>query len=96
MEAKPFVADLFSWPRSGLRALGDWEWGVVLAGVYVCAIQLQKPTEVDSCQARSTTLRQGLTKRLNTALGFPASMSRVEVSVSEMCVSFWVCACASV
>lgn len=51
-------------------------WGCMCVGgcVYVCATELQSPSEVDSCQARSTALRQGLTKRLNTALGFPASM----------------------
>ena len=53
--------------------VGVCVWVCVCVCVYVCAAELQSPSEVDSCQARSTALRQGLTKRLNTALGFPAS-----------------------
>lgn len=96
MDANPLVADLFSWPRSELPTLvegvGRRCKGMVVV-VYVCATQLQSPSEVDSCQARSPTLRQGLTKRLNTALGFPASMVWVDRSVSEMCV--FVCVALS-
>lgn len=51
--------------------------------LYECVCVLQNPSEVDSCQACSSTLRQGLTKRLNAALGVPASMDE---SVWEQCL----------
>ena len=78
MVTNPHDADLFPWPKSGLPALvnrvgGGGGQGLCVC-LCVCVCVLQTPSEVDSCQGCSSTLRQGLTKRLNTALGFPASM----------------------